>query len=83
MSWLNHQPGLRNDDWSVLEFEPQPNEAFVVSIRDARHQSDENNECDIHRVSSPQVRRELISGQAETSQWLKQVIMSPLIDKLY
>ena len=83
MAWLNHQSGLRNDDWNLLEFQPQPNEAFVVSNNAAPHQSDEKGECDVGRVSIPQIHRELINGQTETSQWLEQVIMPSTDDKLY
>jgi hypothetical protein len=82
MSWLNHQPGLRNDDWNILEFQSQPNEAFVVSINATPRQSDEKDECDVGRVSSPQIHRELITGQVETSRWLEQVTISPMDDKL-
>ena len=83
MAWLNHRSGLRNDDWNLLEFQPQPNEAFVVSTHATPHQSDEKGECDIGRISGPQINRQLITGQAETSKWLEQVIKPSTDDGIY
>ncbi|KAF5026000.1 hypothetical protein F66182_1902 [Fusarium sp. NRRL 66182] len=61
MSWLSQNSELRREDWGLLDLEPAPNEAFVISRR--------NDAC----KSNLQASRTRLPQEQELESWLQQV----------
>ncbi|RGP79794.1 hypothetical protein FLONG3_2108 [Fusarium longipes] len=73
MSWLNRHPDLRDQDLDLLDFEPRPNEAFVVSLGRRPCQSKEDSKTRNDRIFATQTCRKAITDEVHLDQWLSEL----------
>ncbi|KAF5001109.1 hypothetical protein FGRMN_1303 [Fusarium graminum] len=70
MSWLNQHSHLRDQDLELLDFEPHPNEVFVISLPNRPYKSNLDCSSDVEHVATPQTSRKVIAGESDLQQWL-------------
>ncbi|KAF5660869.1 hypothetical protein FHETE_8720 [Fusarium heterosporum] len=73
MSWLNRHPHLRDQDLELLDFEPHPNEIFIISFPARPHKSNSDSGSNTEHITTPRTNRKVIAGESDLEQWLTQL----------
>jgi hypothetical protein len=70
MSWNTRRSELQEHDWDLLDFSPQPNEAFQISKPTEAPQPEDPCSFGSSNGPNPQTKRQFLACDDDIGQWL-------------
>ncbi|KAF5596580.1 hypothetical protein FPCIR_3986 [Fusarium pseudocircinatum] len=70
MSWITRRSELKEHDWDLLDFSPQPNEAFQISKSIGAPQPEDPCSFGSSNGLNPQTKRQFLACDDDIGQWL-------------
>ncbi|PNP75759.1 hypothetical protein FNYG_10837 [Fusarium nygamai] len=70
MSWITRRSELQEHDWDLLDFSPQPNEAFQISKPIEAPQPEDPCSFGSSNGPNPQTKRQFLACDDDIGQWL-------------
>ncbi|KAG9504846.1 hypothetical protein J7337_004824 [Fusarium musae] len=70
MSWITRRSELQEHDWDLLDFSPQPNEAFQISKPTEATQPEDPCSFVSSNGPNPQTKRQFLACDDDIGQWL-------------
>ncbi|KAI1014977.1 hypothetical protein LB503_004031 [Fusarium chuoi] len=73
MSWITRRSELQEHDWDLLDFSPQPNEAFQISKPTEAPQPEDPCSLGSSIGPNPQTKRQFLACDGDIGQWLDNI----------